>query len=1142
MKRFRNATFAALAAVTLGQSVRGQTAESGEKLFTDQIQPVFESRCLGCHRGETAQAGLDLSTRAGLLKGGERGPAVVLGDAKASLLYRAVNHEAEPHMPPGGRSTQLPAESIAVIAAWINAGVPFATSAPAGSKSPIDIFNNHVRPVLETRCVGCHGTNDLKRGGLDLTTRETMIRGGDNGAAIVAGKSADSLLIQHIQHKRTPGMPFQGEKLAAETIAYFAAWIDSGAPFSKEALRFTGEISATEKKANPHWAFVRPQLPAVPPVKSAAWVRNPIDAFVAAEHEARGLKPVPETDKRKLLRRIYVDLIGLPPTPEETKAFLDDLSADAYEKVVDRLLADPRYGERWGRHWMDIWRYSDWSGPGERTDYSYRHLWQWRDWIIESINADKGYDRMVVEMLAGDEIAPTDPSTLRATGYLARSWFRYNRHSWLQDTVDHTATAFLGVTLRCARCHEHKYDPIQQEEYYRFRAFFEPYDVRIDPVPGEVDLQKKGLTRVYEAETREALPDVDNPGVLLPAIFPATFRLIRGEESSPDDHELEPGVPAAFLGAQLRIQAVDLPTEASFPSVQPFVQEELVKAAERSIEKAEGTLNRAQRALAHAKQRVERSGSSSGTVAAGEPSTPSTVSFDKDIKPIFSSRCLACHNAQANRSGLSLENLESVLAGGVRSGPSILPRNSEGSPLILYLRGEKSPRMPMGGEALTAEQIQLVAKWIDELPEEDPQTSLRKAQDGAALAETELTAARACLPALHARIAADRAKFQPSDGVDEAALAEVARRTERQAHVLKAEASVLAAQQKLADALRDPAPVDEKTDGEREKKLAVANRELDAARKSLERSVKSHTHIGPIYPAKSSGRRTALARWIVNEENPLTARVAVNHMWLRHFGRGLVPTVDNFGLSGTAPTHPQLLDWLALTLIQENWSMKALHRLMVTSSTYRMKSATAENDPNRSIDPDNHFLWRMNPRRLEAEAVRDSLLYVSGRLDSTIGGPEEKDENSLRRGMYFKQSAYGQTEFLRVFDVANPAECYQRSESIMPQQALAMANSAVSLTSARELAAQIYERHPAAAGFINAAFEIILGRPPSTKEVARATSFLKDQAKLLSDTTGLTAFGASSKGQREASKDPAMRARENLVHVLFNHNDFVTIR
>jgi hypothetical protein len=312
-------------------------------------------------------------------------------------------------------------------------------------------------------------------------------------------------------------------------------------------------------------------------------VGNPIDAFIAAEHEQRGLKPRPEAAKEILLRRIYLDLIGLPPTAEELNTFLGDASTNAYEKVVDRLLASPQYGERWGRHWMDIWRYSDWAGWGQEVRDSQPHVWKWRDWIVESLNQDKGYDRMILEMIAGDEIAPEDERTVRATGYLVRNYKRYGREKWLQDTVDHVFQAFQGTTIGCARCHDHMYDPILQKEYYQVRAVFEPYSVRIDRVPGQPDVNKDGLARAFDA-TLDA----------------KTFLFIRGDERTPEQPSLEPGVPEALGIRYPKVEPVKLPKSVIVPGKRDFVEREDLEASTQAIAQANAGLAAARANLAGA--------------------------------------------------------------------------------------------------------------------------------------------------------------------------------------------------------------------------------------------------------------------------------------------------------------------------------------------------------------------------------------------------------------------------------------------------------------------------------------------------------------------------------------------------------------
>jgi hypothetical protein len=583
-----------------------------------------------------------------------------------------------------------------------------------------------------------------------------------------------------------------------------------------------------------------------------------VDTFLAAERQRRGLTPEPEADRHTLLRRVTIDLTGLPPTAEEIAAYTSDTSAGAYERVVDRLLASPRYGERWGRHWLDVWRYSDWSGENNnQVRGSPKHVWRWRDWVIDSLNADTGYDRMIVAMLAGDEIAPDDPATLRATGFLARNYYKFNRNVWLDDTVEHTAKAFLGLTVACARCHDHKFDPIAQTDYYRLRAVFEPHQVRTDMVRGQRDLQKDGLVRVFDRDP--AAP---------------TFLFRRGDEAQPDrDNLLSPGVPEVF-GAKL------------------------------------------------------------------------------DIRP-------------------------------VRVGPSRSASAAVAGPIAV--------RLP---------------------------------------------------------------------------------------------------------------------------------------------------------PAESTGRRLAFARWLTDPSNPLTARVAVNHVWLRHFGTPLVDDVTDFGLRAKQPLHAELLDWLADEFRASGWSTKKLHRLMATSAAYRMRSDHRDARPaNRAADPENRYLWRMNVRRLEAEAVRDCVLAAAGNLDVTAGGPElplSEGESSRRRGIYFRHAHERQVKFLEVFDAANPLECYRRTVTVVPQQALALFNSPFALDQARVLAGKLAKESDAT--FVSAAFVRVLGRPPTDAEADRCARFLKEQATQLTDGGKLTPVEGGPAGRIPAATDPKRRARENLVHTLFNHTEFVTVR
>ena len=480
------------------------------------------------------------------------------------------------------------------------------------------------------------------------------------------------------------------------------------------------------------------------------------------------------------------------------------------------------------------------------------------------------------------------------------------------------------------------------------------------------------------------------------------------------------------------------------------------------------------------------------------------VSFEKVIRPIFEKDCFACHNTQTQKAvKREPESMESIARGGVISGPIVQPGNGAESPLVLYLKGDKKPRMPLDKDPLPAEQIALISRWIDQLPEEDPQIELQKAEAAVTLAEKHLAWARANLPALEARIAADNAKYANPPDAQAEALAEVARKADRQANLLKAEGDLFQAQREDQRSSPNAKVAGDKDDRAREKRVTAASDELENAQAALGVATATYTPVGTLYPATSSGRRLALARWIASQKNPLTARVAINDIWLRHFGKALVPTVANFGMNGKPPVNPQLLDWLAVEFMEKNWSMKSIHRLMVTSNTYRMQSSVGDpKDRDVSIDPDNKYLWRMNPQRMEGEVVRDSMLYLAGLLDLTTGGAEiddTKGQESHRRSLYFRQTPDNQMVFLHVFDGADAIECYERSDTVAPQQALALANSKMSFAVAGLVAGHLGGEAPADATFVQKAFEAVLGRPPSAEEPDLSQKFIEQEQERFRD-------------------------------------------
>ena len=880
-------------------------------------------------------------------------------------------------------------------------------------------YEHDVRPLLVQKCGACHGPLE-QESGLRLDVGRLIVQGGDSGAAVTPGRSAGSLLIERVTSADPADrMPpeGEGEPLDAEQVELLKRWIDAGARVPADEPIPPGPED--------HWAFQLPHRVELATAASASG--NVVDALIARSRENHGLVPVRTADKPTLLRRLYLDLIGLPPSVEELDAFLNDESDDAYEKVVDRLLSTPQYGERWGRHWMDVWRYSDWDGYKNQLRGSQRHIWRWRDWIVDSLNADKGYDRMVMEMLAGDELAADDHEIVRATGFLARNYHNSNRNIWLDAAVEHTSKAFLGLTINCARCHDHKYDPIGQREYYSFRAIFEPHKVRTERLPGQADLLKDGLSRVFDAEPEAA-----------------TYVYLAGNEKHPDkEHPVDPAIPALF-DSSLTIDPVALPPSAWIPGLDEFIEREEIAKATSALEKARVALSKAE----------------------GDLETTSDPQTTPDAQD------------------------------GPR--PPALPRN-----------------IPLAVQT----------------------------------ARADVSAAESQLAALQSRWAADKAKnLQTSSESDSVArrAAELERKSKRRA------AERTALQKELA--LEKATAADRKDAAQYQAAVKKARDELTAAREALRKTLaetskndSTYTSVATAYPQTSTGRRLALAQWIAARDNPLTARVAVNYIWMWHFGTPLVDNTFDFGMRTPRPVHADLLDWLAVELMENDWKMKRLHRLIVTSQTYRLASSgdSASTAGNSEIDADNRYLWRQNVRRLDAEVIRDSVLHVADHLDLTQGGPESdftQGEQIPRRSLYFRHAYEKQMPMLVLFDTASPNECYRRSESIIPQQALALSNSKLTLESARRLASSLGTADSSSEEFIQQAFRRILSRTPTLKETETCLSFLETQAERLADPSKLTTFSAGGKTEVKPSDAPAARARENLVHVLMNHNDFVTVR
>ena len=1014
----------------------------------------------------------------------------------------------------------------------------------------VEEYLRNIKPVLKARCYACHGALKQKAG-LRVDSAENLRKGSKRGDVLALGQAEQGELLARLTAADADvRMPPEGTPLKPEEIKAVREWIAAGAPVPQSE---TAEADPRE-----HWAF---QLPRRVPLPGNAG--NPIDDLLEARLAKRGLKAQPPAERTILIRRLYLDLIGLPPAEEQLQ------DERRWESIVDELLASPFYGERWARHWMDIWRYSDWYGLGDEVRDSQKQLWRWRDWIVTSLNENIGYDQMIREMLAADEIAPKDLETLAATGFLARSYYKFNRTTWLDNTVEHTSKAFMGLTMNCAKCHDHKYDPIDHLDYYSFRAIFEPYQVRVDAMPGPLDLAKNGITRVYDG----------NLGA-------ATYLHERGEESKADKNRKISAAPPAFLASGWEPpKPVKLPLEAWRPDMQKFVQQGFLSQKLAKVTEAESQLEKLK--LEKAAQEEKRAKSEGIKLVAGE--TILTDDFSKarpDLWTVFGSDSLYQDNSLSiTKPSLDTTYLRSKVnhprdfelelkfktTGGQKwksTGIRFDVDESGGNSHFVYasvfgakvhlahtINGKDEYTQAVAKRPINLNQIytlglkvrdQLINVSLDgeflfayTLPRRQPgavqllaydavadfhgieirrlptQVLLEQAGSGGKapvtvetinLAKAKLRLAKAEYAFAKARVDADNAVFRKEGNGS----AETAGEKQIEASLAKARVDLL----------------DSKKAAEAEKKIQRLLADLQAEKlPDLEPLPFSQVSLINTpnkdalpseggYPKTSSGRRTALANWLTHRDHPLTARVAVNHIWLRHFGTPLVETVSDFGLRAPRPMHQDLLDCLAVQFIESGWDMKHLHRLILTSKAWQRSSSNLAADENTlAADPGNHHYWRMNGRRMEAQVVRDSLLHLAGTLDLAQGGPSvTPSPDARRRSLYFFHSRDGRSRFLATFDDADVFACYRRSESIVPQQALAMMNSQTAAASAKQIAA-VFGPEMSPEAFVRAAFSKILARPPAQAELAESLAYLEVQPK-----------------------------REHFIHALINLNDFLMIR
>ncbi|WP_020468398.1 PSD1 and planctomycete cytochrome C domain-containing protein [Zavarzinella formosa] len=852
-------------------------------------------------------------------------------------------------------------------------------SEPAGE----DFFEKAIRPVLVERCVSCHGPT-VKKAGLRLDTREAALAGGTDGPVIVPGKPAESRLIAAIKHVGEVKMPQDG-KLSVAEVAAFEKWVTLGAPWPAKVVLHPPEKVAAN--GVDHWSFRPVKRPALP-VSDAA---NPVDAFIRAKLTEKKLSPSPEADRRTLIRRLTFDLHGLPPTPEEVAAFQADQSPDAYGKVVDRLLASPRYGERWGRHWLDVARYADNKGYVFFEEKNYPWAWTYRDYVIGAFNRDVPFDRFVMEQIAADKLELEDKKSLAALGFLTvGGHFMGNTHDMIDDRIDTITRGLMGLTVSCARCHDHKFDPVPQADYYSlygiFRSCTEPTIPPLWGTPPDTAEYKKFAAELVEKEKQ--LMD---------------FVLGKHKE----------------LVTQARTRAGDYLLAAHAARNQPPADDFMLIADKGDLNPA--MIARWRAFLETTRKRRDTTWAVWHRYAdlpdAEFAAKATTIKHEEADNPLVRTAFAMPPKTMkdvADRYGKLLADAEKAWVAAGAKGP--LP-DPAAEALRSTLYGPTSPA-----------DAPLALDWgfLSLFPDRATQGEYQKL-----IKEVETHAAKGP-PRAMVLLDGDR-PFDPRVFI-----------------------------RGQPSRLGEPVP---------RQFLKV----VDTQRQPY---------------VKGSGR-LELAKAVASKDNPLTARVFVNRVWMHHFGRGLVNTPGDFGLRGDPPTHPELLDWLASELMTNSWSVKKLHRQIVTSAAYRQSSQHREDGV--AADPENRLLWKQNRRRLEFESLHDSLLAVSGSLDTTIGGPSVPlFAGKTRRAVYGYIDRLEFPSLLATFDVPNPAATSpERTSTTVAPQALYLMNGPFARDAARRLVnSPVIKGTKTPAEKLDALFLAAFSRKPTDTERTKLLAFV----------------------------------------------------
>jgi len=1104
-------------------------APAAEVSFQKDIRPIFEQACAKCHLGEMAMGKLRLDSEASILKGGASGPAVVAGKSGDSVLVkRILGLNDAPRMPMGG--APLSDAQVKLIRAWVDQGrfdqekpdtsqasAAPATAAPVAAKESAE-FASKVRPILAARCYPCHGPN-LQQNGLRLDSLEAILKGSDSGKVIVPGHSQSSRLISRLLAQERPMMPYGGPQLSQNEIAIIRKWIDDGAPGPDS------NAPLPPVKAPKHWAYAKPVRPALPEVKDAAWCRNPIDRFILARLEKEGLKPAPEASKNTLLRRVYLDLTGLPPSPQELSAFLADQSPEAYEKVVDRLLASSHYGERWARPWLDLARYADSNGYEKDRR---RTAWEYRDWVIRALNQDMSFREFTIEQIAGDMLPHPTKEQLVATGFNRNSMLNQeggidiNEYYWysLVDRVNTTASVWLGSTLACAECHNHKFDPFPQKDYYRFLAFFDHSKHHPSPDPGDrwMDEPELELPTPEQAErSKEIRAQMAKLQSALDTQTPELDRAQKSWEAAVKKSEsrwsvLEPVRYDSAGGATLKL-----------------LDDGSILATDKNPQADTYTITARSKVTSVAAIRLEVLPDES--LPHGGPGRDSEGNFflsDFDVE--IGGKPVIWKNAQADESqkGYSVENVIKKKPG-MLSGWAIDADDKEPVRRQAVFIPRDKLTIPNGG---------VLKVTMKHLMRHSSRNVGRFRLSVTTVADPELIVE---VPArLRLVLAMAPGARTPQQ------------KTDLSAAFRKVAPSLDDARKQLADLKLDlkklgiaTAMVMEEDSGSERPSTNIRERGTFTSKGDLVYA-EVPSALGSL-PKGAPPNRLGLAEWLVSDDNPLTARVAVNHFWETLFGHGLVETSEDFGTQGDPPTHPELLDWLATEFLQNGWSMKKIQRLMVTSAAYREDSRVTPELIAR--DPYNK-LYARGPRfRVEAEMVHDMALAESGLLSNKMYGPsvfpyqpegiwdipynddkwiESEGEDRNRRSVYTFMRRSAPYPSLSTYDAPSREFCtVRRVRTNTPLQALTGLNDPYFFEAAQAMAKRMAAEGGASPeDRIRYGFLLTVSRQPSETELQNVLKFYNEQA-------------AKNRGQKGA-ETPDLKALTMVANVLMNTDEAIT--